>query len=560
MKLTIRKKLFGGFGIILALVLILSIVCVQTLRTLNTINADAVNKLKLDSFLQRSIGDHLKWMNDLTALFMHNKSFSGELNPHLCNFGKWHDGFKSKDDNLMRVHASLAQPHRLLHVSASKIMDLYKLNNTEGALGVYINETQPLAKELQQKILKLETVLNEELAVIARKQASSSRAAKIIIGLMTVITLILALIIVLLITNTISSPLTDLIKDAKKVAQGDLTVNIDISRTDEIAELSKAFSWMLAGLKAVVKQILNTSQRVSASSQNLSSNSEQMNASVQEISSVVQDVSKVIISQSERSQNISETIKKMSSSVEQVSSSATISKKTSDQTKVLAEQGVESAKKAVEKTTQISAVAQEMATVVGKLGERSQEIGRIVEVITTIAEQTNLLALNAAIEAARAGEAGRGFAVVAEEVRKLAENSARAAEQIGGLIRNIQEETSLAVNSVKTSSGEVEEGKAIIADVRQDLEKILIAVSQTSEQANQIVLKAKEQRENTSTVNKAMIEVNDTSQGAVSSIEEAASSVEELSAGMQQMASNSQALSAMASELQELVEKFKIDV
>ena len=560
MKLTIRKKLIGGFGILCALVLILSVISSLTVRNMKNVRLESTENRDLKIFLYKTTADHLTWMNDLTELFLSNKSFSGELNPRICNFGKWHDGFKSKDAGLMRIHASLNQPHRLLHASASKIIDLHELNNTEGALGIYKSETQPLAKELQEKMLKLNTVLDDRIDKAKQRQRASYRVANIITNGMIIATLIFSFILTVLVPRTIFKPLTDLIRDAKKVAQGDLTVNIDISRTDEIAELSKAFSWMLAGLKAVVKQILNTSQRVSASSQNLSSNSEQMNASVQEISSVVQDVSKVVISQSERSQNITETIKRMSSSVDQVSSNATISKNTSDQTKILAEQGVASAKKAVEKTTQISAVAQEMATVVGKLGERSQEIGRIVEVITTIAEQTNLLALNAAIEAARAGEAGRGFAVVADEVRKLAENSAKAAEQIGGLIRNIQEETSLAVNSVHTSSGEVAEGKTIIADVKQDLEKILIAVSQTSEQANQIVLKAKEQRESTDIVNKAMIEINDTSQSAVSSIEEAASSVEELSAGMQQMASNSQSLSTMAVELQELVEKFKIDV
>ena len=361
-------------------------------------------------------------------------------------------------------------------------------------------------------------------------------------------------------TRVINIPINQLISVVKRAAEkGDLTGEIKVPQTnDEIAALLNSFNAMLKNLHAIVYEVRNTSTKVDSLAQNLSSSSEEMNASTQEVSNTIQQINRGVVNQARKSEETSRIMERMADSVKKVSNSAKEGDRLSRETTTLAEGGMVASGEAAEKILKITDVANQIAKIVSQLGERSQEIGRIVEVITSIADQTNLLALNAAIEAARAGEAGRGFAVVAEEVRKLAENSAGAAEQIGSLIRTIQQETSRAVDSVVATAKEVEEGKISIERVDSSLKKILEAAERTAVQVAQIVSAAEAQQANAEDVKKAISEVASVAEESASSTEEVSSSVEEMTASMQEMASGANELARMASNLQDLVKKFKV--
>ena len=212
----------------------------------------------------------------------------------------------------------------------------------------------------------------------------------------------------------------------------------------------------------------------------------------------------------------------------------------------------------VEKMSRIYETVTASSAVVKKLGERSEQISEIINVITGIADQTNLLALNAAIEAARAGEAGRGFAVVAEEVRKLAEGSAKAADQIGRLIKEIQKETMEAVNAMQAGSKEVTEGRDVITKAGDALAEIIKVVENTASMVEQISAASQQMSAGTKQVVKSVDDIASTAEEAASATEEASASTEEMTASMQEMSASAQELAEMAVNLRDVVGKFKV--
>ena len=206
----------------------------------------------------------------------------------------------------------------------------------------------------------------------------------------------------------------------------------------------------------------------------------------------------------------------------------------------------------------IEKAVDDSANLVGKLGERSQEIGTIVDTISGIAGQTNLLALNAAIEAARAGEQGRGFAVVAEEVRKLAEQSQDAAKQIAELIGAIQNDTNQAVDAMNEGTREVRKGTEVVTSAGQAFGQIVNLVDRVSDQVSDISAAIEQMAAGSQHIVASTKNIDAASKEASAHTQTVSAATEEQLASMEEIASSSQALANLAQELQTEVAKFRV--
>ncbi|MDR3560648.1 MAG: methyl-accepting chemotaxis protein, partial [Negativicutes bacterium] len=248
----------------------------------------------------------------------------------------------------------------------------------------------------------------------------------------------------------------------------------------------------------------------------------------------------------------------MSAGIQQIAANANSVAGTSAQSAEAAQEGSKAVEKAITQMSQIEDTVTRSAQVVSKLGERSKEIGTIVDTIAGIAGQTNLLALNAAIEAARAGEQGRGFAVVAEEVRKLAEQSQDAAKQIASLIGEIQKDTDSAVVAMTEGTKEVRVGSEVVQDAGKTFQDIFAAFNQVTGQIREISAAIEELAGGSQQIVSSVREIDSISKGATSQAQTVSAATEEQSATMEEIAASSQALARMAEELTQAVSRFKI--
>ncbi|MCL6548290.1 MAG: hypothetical protein K6T30_05210 [Alicyclobacillus sp.] len=346
---------------------------------------------------------------------------------------------------------------------------------------------------------------------------------------------------------------------SRKMAENDLSQTVEMHTGDEFEDLARATNAMLKNMRSVLQENLDAAEKLALAAQDMSTMAEQAYGATQEISGTVDAIAKGTEEQSENLRQSAEAAQQMADSAQQVAGEAQKAAALSGQAAQRARAGGEMVEEVRAKMAQVKETVNKTAEVIRLLGLRSQEIGKIIDMMRGIARQTNLLALNAAIEAARAGEHGRGFSVVADEVRALAEQSTSSAIQIIGLINEIQNETKNAVEAMAVGTQVVEEGASLAVAASQAFNEILASVNQTVNTVQEIAAASQEQAASSEEMTVTMENVAAIAAQNATGAQQVAAATQEQRANVENLAVSASTLAEMADRLTAMVGRFKIN-
>jgi methyl-accepting chemotaxis protein len=533
MKLTLRKKLGLGFGVILALMVVSGV--------LGYIKASAV-KAGQDTFIAVRVPT-IHALKDLQRDLNQTQSKGRQAclagsQPDRWNAAKkafdsaWNDissdtstldslaaywKLQANRDRLAEAERGLivlrqSQEAAMKHAAGGDRDSVLKAGN-EFADNATVT-TEAIKKALGEIADSNDKLMLEE----SSSMDSQNRSMILTILLTTLAAIAIGVFVAISLSRNISGATQSALAQAEAIAAGDLTRDdLKIRSQDELGDLTAAINKMSGSLKGMIMAITENSLHVASASEELSNTSQQITANSEETSAQAKVVSDSAQQVSQNLQTVATGAEEMGVSIREIAKNAT-----------------EAAKVA----TSAVKVAETTTATVSKLGDSSNEIGQVIKVITSIAQQTNLLALNATIEAARAGEAGKGFAVVANEVKELAKETAKATEDISRKIEAIQGDTKAAVEAI-----------ASISEV----------INQVNGISNTIATAVEEQNATTNEMARNVSEAANSSGEITSNINGVAQAAESTSRGAMDTQKASQQLVETSAELRRLVEQFKID-
>lgn len=414
----------------------------------------------------------------------------------------------------------------------SKVRDLSLQNTNQRAFDLSTKTGSDLLEEAENKLADISKMADDSMNKASATGAAAYASARWVMILTTLLGLAAAGTMALLVIRKLVKSLNIVIAQAKDIAEGegDLTKRIPVESKDEIGELGMWFNKFVQKIHDVIGEVAASASEVASAATQIASSSEEMASGMNE--------------QTDQVTQISSAIEEMSASIVEVARKSSEAAGNASESGKIAETGGQAVTRTVEGMKSISDAVSASAASVQKLGERGEQIGAIIEVINDIADQTNLLALNAAIEAARAGEHGRGFAVVADEVRKLADRTTKATEEIGESIQAIQTETTGAVERMNTGTGQVQQGVQLATSAGDNLVQIVQSAKDVAQMIQSIAAAAEEQSSASEQVSR--------------NVEAISAVTRQASEGASQAASAASQLSNKAEQLQRLVGQFKL--
>jgi methyl-accepting chemotaxis protein len=382
-----------------------------------------------------------------------------------------------------------------------------------------------------------------------------------ILTLSVVVTVVMAAVgstIAYFLAGHINGPLRKLVDHTKRLAEGDLRVEIDVRGSDEIAQLAASFREMGGQLRAMIQQVSATSAVVADSARDLSDSAKNVTQMVNETTATIQEVASGSETMAMGVNETAKAMEEMAQGIQHIVESAAVVSEKSSEAAREAEEGNQVIGRVMGQMTTIREAVAGSGESVRRMHERANEIGQVVNFITNVAEQINLLALNAAIEAARAGEFGRGFAVVADEVRKLAEQSARSSSEITALLHGIQEESQRSVEAMEGVAQEVERGSTVVEQAGASFRRITSFIEELDGQLQNVSAVLEQFSASTEEITASAEQTARITQSSLEHTRTITATSQEQLAAMEEAAESAKLLSEKAEELRELIARFQV--
>ncbi|MFD1775960.1 methyl-accepting chemotaxis protein [Paenibacillus rhizophilus] len=358
--------------------------------------------------------------------------------------------------------------------------------------------------------------------------------------------------------RSITRVVTEIRQTASRMAGGDLSARFHVDTKDELKVIADSFNHIAESFKSVLTEIGQSSSQLASSAEQLSSSAKQTSKASGHIAGITEKIADGAGLQVLKVEESVHTIHEVAAQIQEISERAISVAETTTTASIKSSKGGDAVRTVTEQMKSINGSVDRVGKVIVRLSSISQEVGQMNEVITQLSQQTHLLSLNAAIEAARAGEHGRGFSVVAEEVKNLAEQSSRSAEQIAGLIQTIRSDIGHASHSMQEATKEVDLGMELVHTAGSLFTEIEHYVDEVKSQVEEVSAATQQISAGTGYVVQAIKGISDVAHTTAAGTQDVSAAAEQQLASMEEMSSSFHAVTHMAEGMQVLVNRFRV--